>query len=108
MMIAGWKDEIAHAESPSALVEIVKRFVNGIDASELRQLPEECRPVRIGRPADIAYWAFTLTTATLLPESPPLLHQLSLIFADASTRLAAIAHVEDHRARLRSAVIDRD
>ena len=103
-----WRKEIEQAASAAAVVEIVKRFVDGLDSSTLRSLPAECRPRAIGTTQDVAYWAFTFATAALAEEIPDSVHELSLVFAEASSRVAALALGSHRAAQLRTTVITPD
>jgi len=96
-----WIREIAGAGSAASVVEIVKRFVDGIDKTELEMLPAECRPRRIGSTTDVASWAFTFATASLSLDELAPVHELSLVFSEASSRIAALALGEHRAAQLR-------
>ena len=92
MNTEAWRREISEAATQAAVIGVVKRFVDALDQVEINELPVQCRPTRIGTAQDIAHWAFTLAKASLSSEEDQgVLREVSLVFAEGSSRIAQLA-----------------
>lgn len=91
MNTAAWRKEIRGAENSQDVLDIVERFVEALDGVELLELPENCRPSRIASTQEVGLWAFKLASASLAPGQPAPLREISLVFAEAASRIAELA-----------------
>jgi hypothetical protein len=93
MDATGWRKEIGKALDPGGVVQVVRAFLEALDSVESGALPVELRNAPPKTPDDVSYWALVLTRAWLDSGSGGgnailMLGRVSLVFADASRRLA--------------------
>jgi hypothetical protein len=89
-----WREEIVKAGDVRTVGEIVGRFMDSLDAVEVHALPDLCRRDQIHTPQDIANCAVTLARASFVERDTAasiFLKDVSLIFAEATTRIATLA-----------------
>ena len=90
-----WRREIVKALDTGAVLHVVRAFITSLEATEADALPAELRssPPKTGE--DVSYWAVVLTRAWLdsgagSGDGVLILGRVSLVFADASRRLAQL------------------
>jgi hypothetical protein len=88
-----WRNEMTKARDSGAVLQVVGLFLDSLDASESQALPQELSSAPPKTAADVSYWAVVLTRAWLdsgagSGDSILTLGRVSLVFADASRRLA--------------------
>jgi len=93
MDATSWRREIGKALDPGAVVQVVRAFLDSLDAMESMALPAELRNAPPKTPDDVSYWALVLTRAWLESgagggKAILVLGRVSLVFSDASRRLA--------------------
>jgi hypothetical protein len=90
-----WRNEILKALDAGAVLHVVRSFVASLEPSEAEALPNELRSAPPKTGEDVSYWAVVLTRAWLDSGAGSgngvlTLGRVSLVFADASRRLAQI------------------
>lgn len=101
MDMAAWRKEIHRALDPGAVVEVMHSFMESLSEDELDALP----PNLLGMPRtaeQVTTWAFELQTDWLDSSSgdaPTILTlgKISLVFAEASRRIAQLSTPRDSR-----------
>ena len=101
MDMAAWRKEIHRALDSGAVVEVMHRFMESLSEEELDAFP----PMLLGMPRtaeQVTSWAFELQTDWLDSSSrdgPAILTlgKISLVFAEASRRIAQLSAPRDSR-----------
>lgn len=95
-----WRKEIVKALDTGAVLHVVRDFVTSLEPAEAAALPAELSnsPPKTGE--DVSYWAVVLTRAWLDSGAGSgngvlTLGRVSLVFADASRRLAQIGRTRE-------------
>jgi hypothetical protein len=90
-----WRREIVKALDTGAVLHVVRSFMASLEPGEADALPPELRSAPPKTGEDVSYWAVVLTRAWLDSGAGSgngvlILGRVSLVFADASRRLAQI------------------
>lgn len=88
-----WRREIGKALDPGAVVQVIRSFLESLDAAETSALPADLRNAPPKTPDDISYWALLLTRAWVNSGAGDgramlVLGRVSLVFSDAARKLA--------------------
>ena len=101
MDMTAWRKEVHKALDPGAVVEVMQRFMESLSENELDAFPS----TMLGMPRtaeQITTWAFELQTDWLDSSSGDgsailTLGKISLVFAEASRRIAQLSTPRDSR-----------
>ena len=90
-----WRKEIVKALDTGAVMHVVRAFLGSLEPREADALPQELRNSPPNTAEDVSYWAVVLTRAWLDSGAGSgngvlILGRVSLVFADASRRLAQL------------------
>lgn len=89
----GWRREIGRALDAGAVLHVLRAFIGSLSPAEAAAIPPELRSSPPKTAEDVSYWALLLTRTWLESTSGGgngilTVGRVSLVFADASRRLA--------------------
>jgi hypothetical protein len=94
-LYARWQSLIQIAPSEDAVIALVRRYLGTLSEAEMMRVPSEIRPSLPSTRDEVAGWAVQLVRAEMKftgdPEVADLLHQMAVVFSEASTRFARLA-----------------
>jgi hypothetical protein len=92
---ARWQSLIQIAPSEEAVIALVRRYLGTLTETEMERLPFEFRPTLPSTRDEVAGWAVQLVRAEMKysgeEAAAELLHQMAVVFSEASTRFARLA-----------------
>jgi hypothetical protein len=92
---ARWQSLIQVAPTNEDVIALVRRYMGTLSEAEVLRMPRDCRPTLPTTREEVSGWAVEMVRAEMQfagdPTAGALLHQMSVIFAEATTRFAQLA-----------------
>jgi hypothetical protein len=92
---ARWQILIQVAPTEDAVIALVRRYLGTLSEAEYLRLPLDFRPMLPSTRDEVAGWAVQMVRGEMKftgeRETAELLHQMAVVFSEASTRFAQLA-----------------
>ena len=92
---ARWQILIQVAPNEDAVIALVRRYLSTLSEAEFLRVPPDFRPTLPSTRDEVAGWAVQLVRGEMKftgePATAELLHQMAVVFSEASTRFAQLA-----------------
>jgi len=85
----GWREKLAQAHTPFEVVIIARDFVDRLEAYEIEELPEACKPRPFSEPGAISEYAYDLKrcSQTAAGDAAITVAKLGAFFTEAAYRI---------------------